>query len=79
MLTIYTILFQAPHMQPLLFAASSRSKLGNKVRDHVNQLCAEDSDHGDPLGQYTDLDEAAAWLVNSYGFEYEIEAHVEDV
>lgn len=81
---IYTILFTAPHMEPLLFAASSRSNLGTKVRDHVNSMIAghnEDKpdDHTPELGQYADLDTAAGWLADAYGYQFEIEAHVEDV
>lgn len=82
--TIYTILFTAPHMEPLLFAASTRTRLASKVRDHVNQLIAmhneENSDEAAsvPLGQYTDLDTGARWLSEMYGYEYEVEAHTED-
>lgn len=76
MLTIYTILFTAPHMEPLLFAASTRSKLASKVRDHINEIMSEDET---PLGQYVDLDTGAGWLSDMYGYAYEVVAHTEDV
>ena len=82
--TIYTILFTAPHMEPLLFAASTRTKLASKVRDHVNQLIDThnegnpDEEPSAPLGQYTDLETGAGWLSDMYGYTYEVEAHTED-
>lgn len=81
--TIYTILFTAAHMEPLLFAATTRTKLAHKVRDHVNQLIDESNgmepvEEQPKLGQYVDLQEAAAWLQDAYGYSFEIEAHVED-
>lgn len=85
MKTIYTILFTAPHMEPLLFAALSRSKLASKVRDHVNHLIdMHNEDNSDeqpsaPLGQYTDLETGAGWLSDMYGYSYEVEAHTEDL
>ena len=32
-----------------------------------------------PLGPHTDLDTGAKWFEEMYGYEYEVEAHTEDV
>lgn len=77
--TIYTILFTASHMEPLLFAAMSRSKLGSKVRRHINELIIDDPSLGEPLGQYEDLDRAAGWLAEQYGYQFEVTTHAEDL
>lgn len=77
--TIYTILFTAPYMEPLLFAALSRNKLAAKVRAHINTLCAEDADHGEPLGPYTDLDDCIQWMADSFGYKDDLVVHTEDL
>lgn len=83
--TIYTILFTAPHMEPLLFAASTRTKLASKVRNYVNHLIGihnesnSDEEPSAPLGQYTDLETGAGWLSDMYGYSYKVEAHTEDL
>lgn len=77
--TIYTILFTASHMEPLLFAALSRSKLASKVRRHINELIIDDPSLGEPLGQYVALEQASGWLCEQYGYQFEITVHSEDI
>lgn len=83
--TIYTILFTDQGMSVTLFAASSRALLAHKVRDAANELITmlNDGNPEDPpaapLGPHTDLDTGAKWFEEMYGYEYEVEAHTEDV
>ena len=77
--TIYTILFTAPHMEPLMFAALSRSKLASKVRRHVDELVMQgDIGGGKYVNKYADVKEAAGWLTREFGYQFEITVHTED-